>query len=122
MQHETGAPDLSLWEEKRWERRRIIVAAHFDVRHDADDLVKRRPFRRIRFRIDHDAFADRILSLEREIGERLIDDDDLRGSRRVVLIEGAAAEEIDPKGREIIALHNFVICRGLLAWIGRWRA
>ena len=92
------------------------------MRHDADDLVELRTVRGIGFGVDHDPFADRILSLERHVGQGLIDDHHFRGSGRIVFVEGPAADEIDPEGGEIITLHDFVVGRGLLAWIGRRRA
>src|SRR5256885_16191865 len=101
MQNKTATPDLPFREEDRWRRDHVVVAAHFYMRDDADDLVELRTDRGIRFAVDHDPLADRILSFERHVSQRLIDDHHFRGSSRVVFVEGPAADEIDSQGSEI---------------------
>src|SRR5205085_2696276 len=78
--------------------------------------------RRIGFAIDHDPFPNRVMSFERHVDQRLIDDHHFQRSGCVVFIEGSAAKKINPERLKIIALHYFIVGCGLLAWIGRRRA
>ena len=122
-QNQVRAPDLRLRKEKRRRRLGVVVSAELQVRHHADDFVK--PWtvpHDIGFRVDQKPFPERILSLERQVGEGLVDDHDRRRIGAVMFVEDASTDEVDLHRREIIAGHHLVIAGGLLAGIDRRRA
>ena len=83
----------------------------FDVADDADDLS---PFGRLATGLG-DAPAERALAPEESAGHGLVDDEDLRGSLRIGIVEGASAPEAGADGLEVMGTDAVDDGGGLMA-------